>query len=139
MPVHGLLQATLTPKAGRGGAEGWHSMGAHSPRFPPGDAHNHKSPRGICLQSPFSLCFVGQGLIGMFGFILGIGLALLILIISGYTVFLCYQQGWCWCSEYGQSRGRAAAGRGGDKGRVWGALMAFAGPQNLHAGWPEGA
>ncbi|XP_040546245.1 small integral membrane protein 35 isoform X2 [Gallus gallus] len=98
VPVHGLLQTTCTPNAGRGGAEGWNSVGiAHSPRFPPGDARNPKPPRGICLQSPFSFCFVGQGLISVFGFILDIGLALLILIISGYAVFLCYQQGWCWC------------------------------------------
>lgn len=140
VPVHGLLQTTCTPNAGRGGAEGWNSVGiAHSPRFPPGDARNPKPPRGICLQSPFSFCFVGQGLISVFGFILDIGLALLILIISGYAVFLCYQQGWCWCREYGQSRGQAAAGQGGDKGGVWRARMAFAGPQNLHAGWLEGA
>ncbi|XP_015153749.1 small integral membrane protein 35 isoform X6 [Gallus gallus] len=48
------------------------------------------SPAVCCVPS-------GQGLISVFGFILGIGLALLILIISGYAVFLCYQQGWCWC------------------------------------------
>ncbi|XP_065594490.1 small integral membrane protein 35 [Cyrtonyx montezumae] len=39
----------------------------------------------------------GKEHINMLGFFLGIGLASLILIISGYTIFLCYQQDWCWC------------------------------------------
>lgn len=94
-------------------------------------------PGGICLQRPFSLCFTGQEHINTLGIVLGVGLALLILVLFGYTFVRWYQRGQCWRREYGQSQG-AGSGRAGRAQRkraagpgMWGAHLIFAGPRGL--------
>lgn len=47
----------------------------------------------------------------MLGLILGLGLALLILVLFGYAFVQCYQQGRCWRREY-KERGCRAWGVG---------------------------
>lgn len=70
----------------------------HSPSS--SDVQNPRSPRGICLQSLFSL--TGQEPMKVLGVTLGVGLALLILVGFGYTFIRWCQRGQCWCREYGQ-------------------------------------
>lgn len=105
---------------------GWHRGMQPSPTAPPfsrGDVHNPQPPAGVCLQSPLSLWFAGQEPISVLGLILGLGLALLILVLFGYAFVRCYQQGRCWRREYGQSAGTGTGGAGREKERgcrAWG-------------------
>ncbi|NXI92085.1 SIM35 protein, partial [Psophia crepitans] len=41
--------------------------------------------------------FTGQGSINALGVVLGVGLALLILVLFGYAIIRWYQRGQCWC------------------------------------------
>jgi len=93
---------------------GWRDVSQpHSSPVPPGDEQNPQPPRDICLQSPFSLSFTGQEPISTLGVVLAVGLALLILVLFGYTFVRWYQRGQCWRREYGQSGGTGSSRAGG--------------------------
>ncbi|XP_040472265.1 small integral membrane protein 35 [Falco naumanni] len=47
-------------------------------------------------RSPFSLCFTEQEPINVLGIVLGVGLALLILVLFGYTLVRWYKRSQCW-------------------------------------------